>query len=65
MKKLIVIPLIVLLCGCSNMPKIVRELAKDKNNVSVTVNTIYGTIHYARSGATNAAVGADGSITPK
>jgi len=51
--------------GCANMPAIVRELGKDHNNVTVQVTTIYGSLRYARTGATNAAATSDGSITPK
>jgi len=65
MKKLIVIPILVALCGCANMPKIVHELAQDKNNVTVKVDSIYARLYYARNGSTNAASQADGSITPK
>lgn len=66
MKKILcLIPLAILLVGCANMPGILEALGKDHNNVSVNVTTIYGNLKYARSGATNAAVATDGSITPK
>ncbi len=51
--------------GCANLPAVVRELGKDHNNVTVQVTTIYGSLRYARTGATNAAATSDGSITPK
>ncbi len=66
MKKiLLLLPLAILLSGCTSIPAALEALGKDKNNVSVQLTTIYGNLRYARSGATNAAVAADGAITPK
>lgn len=54
--------------GCSNMPKIVRALAKDQAIVSTKVVTIYGTAQLTRvGGVTNqtVTVSPDGTITVK
>lgn len=57
---------IFLLSGCSSMPKIVRELAKDPSTAHLSVTTIYGTINVTRINAnTNSvphSINSDGSV---
>lgn len=61
-----VIGALVILSGCSSMPKIVRELAKDPATTHLTVTTIYGTINLTRVNAgTNTvahSINSDGSL---
>lgn len=58
----------ILSTGCASMPAALTALGQDKNNVSVRITTIYGSMTYARTGATTnglTSVGADGTITSK
>jgi hypothetical protein len=46
---------LLLLTGCSttNITKLVKELAKDPATVALSVQSVYGTIYFMRTGATN------------
>lgn len=69
-KKLLLAALTLLpASGCMSVPNLARELAKDPATVSITVNTIYGTLRFVRTVAlTNQSVTVDpitGVITIK
>jgi hypothetical protein len=57
MKPLLLLTL-VCLTGCSNLSKVVKELAKDPNTVAISLTTVYGTLHIVRTGITNQQVNA-------
>jgi hypothetical protein len=44
---------LLLLTGCANLSKVVKELAKDPNTVAISLTTVYGTLHIVRTGMTN------------
>lgn len=48
-KLLLLIPIIVLMTGCVNTSKLVRELAKDPATVHLRITTIYGVIELDRT----------------
>lgn len=55
MKLLLLLLLVFPLVGCSttNIAKLVRELAKDPATVAISVQSVYGTMYFMRTGATN------------
>ncbi len=46
---------LLLLSGCCspNMTKLVKALAKDPNTVAISVQSVYGTVYFMRTGNTN------------
>jgi len=51
--KIIALLSLLLLTGCTNLSKVVKELAKDPNTVAISLTTVYGTMHFIRTGHTN------------
>jgi hypothetical protein len=53
------LPLLLLLicplvgCSTTNISKLVRELAKDPATVAISVQSVYGTMYFMRTVATN------------
>lgn len=66
MKRFLPILAILPLCGCMSASKLVRELKNDPAIVNASINSVYGTVKFARVGVqTNNAVTLtpDGTIT--
>lgn len=55
--KLIVLS-VLLLTGCSstNISKLVHELGKDPATVAISVQSVYGTVYFLRTGMSNQTV---------
>lgn len=49
MKKLLLLPIVVLLSGCVNLSKTIKELSKDPATVHLRVTTVYGVIELDRT----------------
>jgi hypothetical protein len=46
---------LLLLTGCctTNVTKLVKALAQDPNTVAISVQSVYGTVYFMRTGNTN------------
>lgn len=49
MKLLLLIPIVALLSGCMNTPKLIKALSADPATVHLRVTTIYGVIELDRT----------------
>jgi hypothetical protein len=53
MKLLLLIPLLVTGCSSTNITQLVGALAKDPATVAISVQSVYGTMYFMRTGNTN------------
>lgn len=53
--KAIALAVAILACGCSstNITKLVGALSKDPATVAISVQSVYGTMYFMRTGNTN------------
>lgn len=53
MKLLLLLPLLVAGCSTTNISQLVQALAKDPATVAISVQSVYGTMYFMRTGNTN------------
>ena len=53
MRKFLFLAMVCTGCSSTNITKLVQALAKDPATVAVSVQSVYGTVYFMRTGNTN------------